>query len=98
MDGLNKAYMQVVELFRTMTPAARITTALLLAVVVISLVFLLRQHTGVADEPLFGGQEFSQAELDAMEAAFAKKGLNDWDVSGRRIQIPRRCGISTSRP
>ena len=90
MDGLNKAYTQIVELFRTMTPAARITTALLLAVVVISLVFLLRQHTGVADDLLFGGQEFSQAELDAMEAAFAKKGLNDWEVSGRRIRVPRR--------
>ena len=36
MDFLNKAIAQLSELFRSMTPGARITAGLLLAVVVIS--------------------------------------------------------------
>ena len=42
MDFLNKAFAQLSDLFRSMTPAARITAGLLLAVVVVSLVYLFR--------------------------------------------------------
>ena len=56
MDFLNTAYQQITDLFRTMTPAARITTGLLLAVVVISLVFLFRYESETADAFLFGAE------------------------------------------
>ena len=43
MDFLNKSFAQLSELFRSMTPGARITTGLLLAVVVVSMGYLFRQ-------------------------------------------------------
>ena len=47
MDFLNKAYAQIADLFRTMTPGARITAGLLLVVVVVSLGYLFNsQITG----------------------------------------------------
>ena len=45
MDFLNKSIAQVSELFRSMTPGARLTAGLLLAVVVVSMGYLFRQGT-----------------------------------------------------
>jgi flagellar M-ring protein FliF len=88
MDFVNKSFTQAADLLKSMTPAARITTALLLAVIVMSLLFLVRQKTDRADEYLFGGQDLSPAEVAALEAAFADKGLNAWEVAGNRIRVP----------
>lgn len=90
MDFVNRSYGQAAELLRSMTPAARITTGLLLAVILISLAFLFRQRAEVADEFLFGGEHLSQAQIAAMEAAFSSKGLNEWETVGNRIRVPRR--------
>ncbi len=88
MDFVNKSVTQATDLLKTMTPAARITTALLLGVVVLSLVFLFRRQADRADDYLFGGHDLSQAEISAMEAAFSGKGLNAWEVTGNRIRVP----------
>ena len=48
MDFLNKAIAQLSDLFRSMTPGARITAGLLLAVVVVSMGYLF-QHS---DRPM----------------------------------------------
>ena len=40
MDFLNKAFAQVADLFRSMTPGARLTAGLLLVVVVVSVGYL----------------------------------------------------------
>jgi flagellar M-ring protein FliF len=89
MDFVNKSVTQATDLLKSMTPATRITTALLLGVVVLSLVFLFRQPADRADDYLFGGHDLSQAEISAMEAAFSGKGLNAWEVTGNRIRVPR---------
>jgi flagellar M-ring protein FliF len=89
MDFLSKAYGQLVDLLRSMTPAARITTALLLAVVVVGLALLLGRQAGGPDDLLLGGQAFSQSELMAMESAFGKAGLNDYQIESGRIRVPR---------
>jgi flagellar M-ring protein FliF len=88
MDVLSQAYNQVVDLFKSMTPAGRLTTGLLLAVVVVSLVFLFYQQSDQADEYLFGGQVLSQSEINAMLAAFSQKGLKA-EVEGGRVRVPR---------
>src|SRR5688572_28449679 len=88
MDFLNKGMLQVAELFRSMTPAARIVAGLLLAIVVISLAFLVRQQAAGPDELLMAGQQFAPAELNAMEAAFGKANLAGWEIDGGRIRIP----------
>lgn len=89
MDFLNKAYAQVAELFRSMTPAARLTTGLLLVVIVLSLVFLFRQQTNKANEYLFGARPLTNSELSDMAAAFSKAQLDDWETEGNRVRVPR---------
>lgn len=89
MDFLNKALAQVSELFRSMTVGARITAGLLLAVVVISLVYLFRYQTSSPDLDLMNGVALSANDITAMEAAFASANLNSYEVQGNRIRVPR---------
>ena len=87
MDFINQAYSQLTDLFRSMTPAARITAGLLLTVVVISLVYLVRFQTTGSDEYLLGGRVFSESEVASMEAAFSAANLSQWARHLRRIKI-----------
>ncbi len=88
MDVLNKAYSQLADLFRSMTPGARITAALLLVVVVVSLAYLFHYRTIGGEEYLLGGREFSHSEMASMETAFAKAGLKSSEIVGNRIRVP----------
>lgn len=89
MDFLNRGMKQVTDLFQTMTPAARLTTGLLLAVLVVSLVYLFRQDVEGGGEYLFGAQTLSDAELAMMEGAFADAGLEKGRRDGNRIRVPK---------
>jgi flagellar M-ring protein FliF len=89
MDFLNQAIAQVSDLFRSMTPGARITAGLLLAVVVISVGYLFQYQTAGPDEFLFGGAYLPDGQLTQVEAAIAKAGLNDARREGNRILVPR---------
>jgi flagellar M-ring protein FliF len=89
MDFLNKAYAQTADLFRSMTPGARITTALLLSIVIISLAYLFNQQVSGGDTYLLGGESFSSDELREMEAAFGTAQLPDYTIEGGRIRVPR---------
>lgn len=89
MDFLNKAFAQLKDLFSSMSPGARITAGLLMAVVVVSLVYLFRGGVSGPDEYLLGGQTFTASDVNAMEGAFAKAGLNGYVVEGNRVRIPR---------
>jgi flagellar M-ring protein FliF len=89
MDFVNKAYAQAAELFRSMSVGARVATAALLALVVISLVYLFQYQLTGGDEFLLDGRLFSNSELKEIEAAFAKAGLGKSTVVGNRIRIPR---------
>lgn len=89
MDFLNKAFAQVAELFRSMTPAARITAGLLLAVVMVSVGYLFNHQVTGGDAYLLEGQHFSQPELNAMEAAFGKAGLGNFEFETGRVRVPR---------
>jgi flagellar M-ring protein FliF len=88
MDFLNRAYGQLSDLFSTMTVGARITAALLLTAIVVSLAYLFTFQIHAGDDYLFGAREFSQAELDAMEQAFGAAGLDDFDFSNYRVRVP----------
>jgi flagellar M-ring protein FliF len=89
MDFLNKAFAQVAELFRSMTPAARITAGLLLAVVVVSVGYLFNHQVTGGDAFLLDGQHFSTAEVQAMQAAFGQAGLGSFEIEAGRIRVPR---------
>jgi flagellar M-ring protein FliF len=89
MDFLNKAFLQLKDLLRSMSPGARITAALLLVMVVVSLTYLFRYHMAGPDGYLLNGEVFSQDELRAMQVAFGKEGLNGWDFENLKVRIPR---------
>jgi len=89
MDFLNRTFSQLTDLFRSMTPGARITAGLLLAVVVVSLVYLFRWQVSGPDVDLMNGVPVSADELPAMESAFHDAGLSDYQVRGTQILVPR---------
>ncbi len=86
---MNKAFAQLTDLFRSMTPGARITAGLLLAVVVISVAYMFNSGFSGADTYLLGGKSFSDKEMQDIQIAFGEAGLNNWDTEGMRIRIPR---------
>lgn len=89
MDFLNKAYGQIAELFGSMTPAARITTGLLLVLILVSAGYLFTHQVSGGSAYLLDGHSFSSEELTAMQAAFGKAGLSNFEVEGNRIRVPR---------
>jgi len=92
MDFLNKAFAQLNDLFRSMSPGGRITAGLLLAVAVVSIGYLFQAQVGGGDAYLFGGTSIPGATLDKMEEAFGKANLNGFtterDGVGGRIKVP----------
>ncbi len=90
MDFVNKAYAQLADVFKTMTPGSRIAVGLLLAAIVVALVYLFQYQVTSGDEYLLGGRPFYGDELTRAEAAFAKAGLNGSQIAdGNRLRIPR---------
>lgn len=89
MDFLNRAWAQLSELFRSLTPGARISSALLLVVVVVSVAWLFNSQVTGTDAYLMNGERFAPSDLPAMEAAFAKAGLATYELEGTRIRVPR---------
>jgi flagellar M-ring protein FliF len=90
MDFINKAFAQLADVFKSMTPGSRIAVGLLLAAIVVALVYLFQYQVAGGDEYLLGGRPFFGDELTRAEAAFAKAGLNQSQiVEGNRIRIPR---------
>jgi len=88
MDFLNQAYAQLADLLRSMPPATRVTTALLLIVVVVSVGYLFTHGTSGPGTDLMNGVSVSPSQLASMEAAFYKAGLTDYEVRGTQILVP----------
>ncbi len=90
MDFLANSYRQAADLYQSMTPGSRWITGLLLIVIAVSVGYLANYtYQGGAGSYLFGGHEFSERDLQYMEAAFAKAGLKRWKRVGSRLRIPR---------
>jgi flagellar M-ring protein FliF len=89
MDVLNRFATQLSDLFKSMSPGARITTALLLVAVVVSLGYLFNTQSTGAEAYLLNGQSFTADEMSNMEAAFGKAGLSDYTVEGSRIRVTK---------
>ncbi|MGD9126222.1 MAG: hypothetical protein PVH19_02485 [Planctomycetia bacterium] len=78
MDFLNQVARQISELFRSMTPGAKIAVALLLAVLGVSLFFLFSNKISGGGDYLFAGESFSATQIQKMEAAFGAEGLSGY--------------------
>jgi flagellar M-ring protein FliF len=89
MAFLNQAIAQIRELFASMTPAARVTAALLLGVIVVSLGYLFQGYAGASEEYLFT-EILPPREVYYIEAAIAKKGnLPLLQTKEGRVVVPR---------
>jgi flagellar M-ring protein FliF len=88
MGFVNKTYQQLVELFSSMTPAARLMAILLAAAVGVSLFFLFQLQVETPDDYLLGGRPFTAGELTSVQRALSDAGLNKWELEGSRIKIP----------
>jgi flagellar M-ring protein FliF len=89
MDVFNRLVTQLNDLFKSMSPGARITAGLLLVAVVVSLGYLFNAQSGGAEAYLLNGQSFTADEMAAMEGAFGKAGLSDYTVEGSRIRVTK---------
>jgi flagellar M-ring protein FliF len=89
MGFLNQSIVQVRDLFASMTPAARITAVLLLAVIGVSLGYLFQDFSGGAKEQLFHGDTLTAGEANAIQAAIATASLTGAEREGNQIFVPR---------
>lgn len=89
MDVFNRLLTQINDLFKSMSPGARITTGLLLVAVVVGIGYLFNAQNTGAEAYLLNGQSFTADEMSAMEGAFGKAGLSDYTVEGSRIKIAK---------
>ena len=92
MDFLNKAFAQVADLFRSMTPGARLTAGLLLIVVVVSLGYLFTHDMSGPSADLMHGVPIPPGQMSAMEAAFGKAKLTGYKIDGDADQGAARPG------
>src|SRR5262245_51459886 len=88
MDFLNKSLAQLSDLFRSMTPGARLVAGLLLAAVVVSMGYLFQHSASGPDAFLFGGKALSDGELTNAESAIAQAGLSGAERDGNRLKVP----------
>jgi flagellar M-ring protein FliF len=89
MDFLNKAFAQLADLFRSMTPGARFTAALLLTVVVVSLGYLFTHDMSGPAVDLMHGVPIPPGQMSAIVAAIGKAKLSDYRIDGDQIKVPR---------
>ncbi len=89
MDLLNRAYSQLYQQFRSMTPGSRLTAGLLAAAALIGAGYLLSRQSAAPDVEWMPGVTVAAEQLMAMEAAFGKAGLKGYEVRGTTIRVPR---------
>ena len=89
MDFLNRAFEQLKDLFFSMTPGSRIMAGLLLVAIVTSVAFLFQSDMFQKDVPILSGSPIAPADQKAVLAAFASEGLDDYEVIGSQVYVPR---------
>ncbi len=89
MGALEGLFKQIRELLTTMTPSARIMAGLMAGLIVVSLGWIVSTQQSSRSEYVFGGQSFSEEELNKMESALGEAGLRGYERVGNRLKIHR---------
>jgi flagellar biosynthesis/type III secretory pathway M-ring protein FliF/YscJ len=84
-----RAFSQLHDLYRSMTPGSRLTAGLLAAVAAGALAFLCAGQAAAPDSDLMLGVPIAPSQLPVMQAAFAKAKLRSPLVRGTSILVPR---------
>jgi flagellar biosynthesis/type III secretory pathway M-ring protein FliF/YscJ len=88
MDFLKTTSSQIAPLIQSVSPAVRVTIALVLLVVIGAGSYYWKQQ-GSDRVQLYAGIQLSESELGAIEMALGKSGMNDFEIVGQTIAIPR---------
>ncbi|MEZ6133430.1 MAG: flagellar M-ring protein FliF C-terminal domain-containing protein [Pirellulaceae bacterium] len=88
MNIINDIGKQISGLFASMTPSARVMAGLMLGVIVVSLGWIISSQSSAQHEYLFGGRNYTDAELELWEATFGEAGLREYERVGKRIRVP----------
>ena len=70
-------------------PSARRWTAIGVIAIALIAVVANQSRWGARNIALFDSRELTSDEIGLMQVAFGKSGLNDYDISGSRIEVPR---------
>ena len=89
MELLKQSTGQARDVFVSMPPLSRVIFIAMMILVIGGLAMFIRSSSTPNHELLFGGRTLVDHELDAIELAFSRSGLNAWSREGRQIQIPR---------
>ncbi len=89
MEVLTRAFAQLTDLVRAMTPRARLLAAALLCAVLASVGYLAQREFSGDQVYLLGGQVFTAEEMTSMQGALGKAKLSDFTIDGGRICVPR---------
>jgi flagellar M-ring protein FliF len=89
MEAFKQVWKRLIELYRRLSPNARLTAALAAAAVIVCLGWATRSLFTVDTIYLLGGKALTTEELTEMQSALAKAQLNDFVVEGNRIRVPR---------
>ena len=88
MNFLNDFSKQMRDMFMSLTPAARLVAGILVVAIAVSTAFLFQGTSTAPSDYLFNGQSFKESEIQAMEVAFSKASLRNYEVVGSRIKVP----------
>jgi flagellar biosynthesis/type III secretory pathway M-ring protein FliF/YscJ len=88
MEIVNRLGTPLVELYKSMTPGARLAMAALVVVISVSLAYTVSDQVAEGRTYLMGGETFSAAQLRSMQAALGKAGLAA-EIDAGRIQVAR---------
>ncbi|HEV3022378.1 MAG TPA: hypothetical protein VGX76_07915, partial [Pirellulales bacterium] len=88
-NALSGALAGLAETYRSMTPTTRLIAGLALAFVAAGVGWSLNRQMSGGEVCLLEGHQFTSEELEAAQAAFGAAGLNDFEIEGTRIHVPR---------
>lgn len=89
MEAIKQVWQRLVELYRRLSPNARLVAALSAVALIVCLGWTVRGAFTVDTVYLLGGQALTTEELTDMQAALAKAQLSDFTIEGNRIRVPR---------
>jgi flagellar biosynthesis/type III secretory pathway M-ring protein FliF/YscJ len=88
MDPLRRAYAQLHDRFRSMTPGSRLMAIMLAVALLVGLGYLAVQQSVRPEVDLMHGVPVAKSRLPLMEAAFGKAKLKDYVIRGSSIYVP----------
>jgi flagellar M-ring protein FliF len=90
MNQLTQLLRQIQAIVAGMNAQSRVMAVLMLGAILVGGGFLIQGYSGATAsmEYVFGGQSFSNEELDQMELALSSASLRNYERVGNRIRVP----------